>query len=138
MAAEVKRVLIVDDEEDMREVLHMILEPAGVDFIDADDGDEGLRKALAEKPDLIILDVQMPRKDGFTVFGELQKHDTTKDIPVIMLTASAERTGIKTGAQDMGAYLGKEPSAYIEKPADPEKLITVVKSLLADKNSMSL
>jgi len=130
MAEETTKILIADDEPDVHEFLHVALEREGVTFVDAADGEEALIKAAEETPDLIILDVQMPKKDGFGVFAELQKQDTTQDTPVIMLTGVGERTGVGFSAEDMGQYLGKEPAAYIEKPVDPEKIRAVVDSLL--------
>jgi CheY-like chemotaxis protein len=126
-----KRILIVDDEPDAVEfVKAMLSEINGVTTMSAGDGDAGLATAKQAKPDLIILDVQMPRKDGFTVFAELKADPDTKAIPVIMLTGVTRKTGISFSAADMGEMLGAKPSAYIEKPVDPDRLQKTVKTVL--------
>ncbi|MFC1453173.1 response regulator [Verrucomicrobiota bacterium] len=130
MADTQKKLLIADDEADVHEFLHAVLERDGLVFIDAADGEEAVNKALAESPDLVILDVQMPKKDGFRVFAELQANEATKSIPVVMLTAVSARTGVKVDGKDMGSFLGKEPAAYVDKPIDPDKISEVVESLL--------
>jgi len=122
MTAEEKKVLIVDDESDVREFIQLVLEADGVSFVEAADGEEAVEKAVSERPDLVVLDVQMPKKDGFEVFSELRRNAATSFIPIIMLTAVGERTGIRSSARDMGEYLGSEPEAYIEKPIEPDKL----------------
>jgi len=125
-----KRVLVVDDEADAREFVQSVLEEVGCETIEAVDGEEGLAMARRERPDLIILDVQMPKKDGYAVFSALRKDQATRDIPVVMLTAVTERTGVDIDTQQMGEYLGSEPEAYIDKPIDPAGLGDVVKRLL--------
>ena len=90
----------------------------------------GLEKAKEAKPDLIILDVQMPGKSGFDLFSELDKDESTKDIPVVMLTGVEEKTGIGFSAKSMGEFFGKEPAAYIEKPVDATELQNTVSKLL--------
>ena len=130
MATEAKRVLIVDDEPDVREFVKAALADEGYEFVEAGDGEEALIKAMANVPDLAILDVQMPKKDGFQLFADLRRGDTTKSMPVIMLTAVTQRTGIGFNAQDVGNYLGSEPEAYIDKPIDPATLSQTVRKLL--------
>ena len=128
---EKKKILIVDDEPDAIDIVEaMLSELDQVTTLSANDGNSGLAKAKVSSPDLIILDVQMPGKDGFGVFAELRKEESTKGIPVIMLTGVAERTGIGFSQKDMKDFLGTEPAAYIEKPVDPEILQTTVSKLL--------
>ena len=122
MGDEVKKVLVVDDEPDSREYVQAVLEEDGFEFVTAGDGVAGIEKAKAEMPDLIILDVQMPKKDGFETFRELRSDDATKAIPVIMLTGVRERTGLGFDVAEMEEFLGSEPEAYVEKPLEPEKL----------------
>jgi len=124
-----RKALVVDDESDARDFVRAILEPDGWEVEEAENGTSGLEKAAALKPDLIVLDVQMPDKNGFDVFTELIKDPGTKDARVIMLTGVAEKTGIKFSADDMGEYLGKEPDAYVEKPIDPDAFKRVVKKV---------
>ena len=130
MAEKTKKILIADDETDVHVFLRVALEQDGREIITASDGQEALEKAKAELPDLIILDVQMPGKDGFEVFSALSGYKATESIPVIMLTGVSDRTGIKFSASDMGEYLGKEPAVYIEKPIDPAVIQETVTGLL--------
>lgn len=130
MASE-KKVLIVDDEPDAIAIAEtMLSEVKGITTLSETSGEKGIAKAKEIKPDLVILDVQMPGKSGFDVFTELQKDDSTKEIPVIMLTGVQEKTGIGFSANEMKDFLGKEPQAYIEKPVDALKLQTTVSKLL--------
>ena len=130
MTATEKKVLIVDDEPEVHEFIKVALREGGYAFLSAMDGQAGLDTARQEAPDLIILDVQMPKKDGFQVFGELGKDENTQSIPVIMLTGVTERTGIKFDQDAMGEFYGKEPDAYIDKPVDPDILKQVATKLL--------
>ena len=129
--SEEKKVLIIDDEPDNVAIVEtMLSELGGICTISAPDGYSGLEQAKKAKPDLIILDVQMPGKSGFEVFSELKKDDSTKDIPVIMLTGIGEKIGIRFSADNMGEFLGAYPDAYIEKPVDAEKLQRTVSGLI--------
>ena len=130
MTAEGKKVLIADDEADVREFIQAALEEDGYSFLTAADGEAALQIARAKSPDVIILDVQMPKKTGFQVFEALRRDNATQSIPVIMLTAVSERTGIKFDADTMGEYFGSEPEAYIDKPIDPDKLRETVAELV--------
>jgi CheY-like chemotaxis protein len=124
------KVLVVDDEPDAVEFVTVALEEVGYEVISAADGIEGLRVALEEKPDLVILDVQMPGKDGFAVYDEMRRSPELADTPVVMLTGVGERTGIRFSAEAMKEYFGREPDAYIEKPIDPRQLQETVQGLL--------
>jgi len=112
--------LVVDDESDAREFVRTLLEEEGYEVAEASDGDEALVSAKALVPDLMVLDVTMPKLNGLAVFGQLTKDPVTRDIKVIMLTGVGEVTGISYSAEDMGWFFGKEPAAYIEKPVSPE------------------
>jgi CheY-like chemotaxis protein len=89
-----------------------------------------MERALAETPDLIILDVQMPGKDGFATFADMRGNESLADVPIVMLTGVGERLGLRFSAEDMGDYFGEEPDAYVEKPVDPEALQETVQRLL--------
>ncbi|MBC8385994.1 MAG: response regulator [Candidatus Cloacimonetes bacterium] len=121
-----KVILAVDDEQYNLEFIKSIVEDENIDVITAQDGEEGLAKAIKEIPSLIILDVQMPKKDGFTTFMELRKNEKTKDIPVVMLTGIGEKRGIHFTKEQMGDFYGSEPNDYVEKPIDPEKLLNII------------
>lgn len=125
-----KRILVVDDEADSHEFVRAIMEPEGFSVITASNGQEGLEKAISEKPDLVVLDVQMPVKDGFQTFHEMKQNETTKDIPVIMLTGIRDKVGMGFSADEMGEFTGARPEEYLEKPIVPEKLKEVVKKML--------
>jgi len=125
----VKKVLVVDDESDARAFVRAILEPEGWQVEEAFDGVDGLKQAKALKPDLMVLDVQMPRKGGFELFSELIQDPDLQGIKVIMLTGVAERTGLRFSGKEMGEFLGKEPDAYVEKPIDPEILKRAVQKV---------
>lgn len=130
--AEGKKILVVDDEPDAIEFVCVVIEDMGdYEVITAGDGEEGLSRARDERPDLIILDVQMPKKDGFVVFSELKRFDETRDIPVIMLTGIADKIGIRFSAKDMEDFMGEEPAAYIEKPIDPAILGETIGRILS-------
>ena len=125
-----KKILVVDDEPDAVEFIKTVMEEAGYDVTSASNGVEGLGKARTENPDLAILDVQMPQKDGLAMFNDMRKDPQLKAIPVVMLTAIGERTGIHLSAEEMGEYFGEEPEAYVEKPINPEILQETVRKLL--------
>lgn len=125
-----RKILVVDDEDDCVEFLRAVLEGQGTTVISARDGEAGLKLARAEQPDLIVLDVQMPKKDGFTVFVELKQDAATQAIPVVMLTGVAEKTGVRFSKSDVGEFIGVEPDGYLEKPIDPEALKAMVEKLL--------
>ena len=124
------KVLVVDDDLDFLEVVKVILDAGEYEVITASNGVEAMEKTRSEKPDLLILDAQMPKKDGFTAFGEMRKDPELKGIPVIMLTGISERTGIGYSSKSMGEFFGAEPNAYLEKPVEPAKLLETVKSAL--------
>ena len=125
-----KKVLIIDDEQDCIEYASTILKKEGISSIFAVNGEEGLDKAKKEKPDLIILDVQMPKMDGMEVFENLCKDESTKGIPVIMVTGIREKVGIDFNLRDMEKLYGEKPQGYVEKPVVPRELLKKVKKYL--------
>jgi two-component system alkaline phosphatase synthesis response regulator PhoP len=126
-----RKALIVDDEYESREFVRAILEPDGWDITEAKDGQAGLQKAKALKPDLVVLDVQMPKMGGFDVFGELIQDPSLEGTKIIMLTGVADKIGIQFNAKDMGEFLGREPDAYVEKPIDPDAFKRIVQRVTA-------
>jgi len=124
-----KRVLIVDDDPDLVEAVSMLLENSGMVPLAAYGGFEGLDKAKNESPDLIILDVMMPDKDGFEVAKELAANEETKKIPLIMLTAVGEHIG-DTNYAPHSAGRNLEADDWFDKPVDPKQLVERAKSLL--------
>ncbi|NQT75574.1 MAG: response regulator [Candidatus Omnitrophica bacterium] len=118
-----KRILIVDDEDDLRSMLKFRLEALDYDVLDAVDGQEGLDKARSSRPDLIILDLMLPKLDGFKVCRMLKFDEKHKHIPIIMFTARAQEKDKQIG-KEMGA------DAYITKPFEPDVLLGKMKELL--------
>ena len=121
---------MVDDDPLIREVIVAIVGDAGYEVVEAKDGKEGVEAFRRDEVDLVILDVQMPKKDGFTVLVELKHDPETASIPVVMLTGVAEATGVRFSKSDVGDYIGAEPDAYVEKPVEPAALSEVVSRLL--------
>ncbi len=122
-------VLVADDEPDARAFVRSVLEDR-YRVVDVPDGARALEAAAAHPPDLIILDVQMPQKDGLATLYELRQKAATKAIPVILLTAVAERTGVRFTADLVKEYMGERPEAYLDKPIDPAALLATVERLL--------
>ncbi len=118
-----KRILIVDDESDLVELVKLRLEANGYEVIVAGDGQSGLDKARTEKPDLIVLDVMLPKIDGYKVCRMLKFDEKYRHIPIIMFTARAQESDRKTGEQ-VGA------DAYITKPFEPAALLLKMDDLL--------
>jgi len=121
-----KRILIVDDEQDIVDSIKFSLELENFECIEAHDGEDAFSKAKKEKPDLIILDVMLPKMHGYKVARLLKYDESYKDIPIIMLTARTQEKDI---------ILGKQTGAneYITKPFDMEKLVGEVKKYLNEK-----
>ena len=116
-------VLIVEDEEDIRALLLYNLAKAGFSATAVESGEEALQHALADWPDLIILDLMLPKMDGLSVCRELKSSDKTRDIPIIIASAKGEEADIITGLE-MGA------DDYLTKPFSPKVLIARIRALL--------
>jgi DNA-binding response OmpR family regulator len=116
-------VLVADDEEDIRSLVAFRLKRAGYEVITAADGEEALWLATTRLPDLVVLDMMMPKATGLEVTRSMREQETTRDIPVILLTARAQETdvaqGYEAGADD-----------YVKKPFSPQDLQTRVQALL--------
>jgi two-component system alkaline phosphatase synthesis response regulator PhoP len=130
MMDERKKVLVVDDDESAAVFVRAALDPERFEVLRAGDGPTGLSQARQAPPDLIILDVYMPRQPGFYTLQELRSDPETKDIPVIMLTSVGRRLGITFSTQDLYDVLGTEPDVFLEKPVDPLFLRQVAGRLL--------
>lgn len=122
------KILLIDDDVDFVEATTIVLESKPYEVIVASEGEEGLRKARGEKPDLIILDIIMPVKDGFTAAEEFKKDPELGKIPIIMLTSYSERGGETSIAASRGLTL--EAEDYIDKPVKPEELLQRVEKQL--------
>ena len=121
-----KKILIVDDEQDIVELLKYNLEKEGYKCYTASNGEEGVAKARAKKPDLILLDIMMPKVDGIEACRQIRADDSLSDVFIAFLTARAEEyseiAGFDVGADD-----------YITKPIKPRVLISRIKALLSRK-----
>lgn len=127
MAGQAK-ILIVDDDRVFVDATKAVLESKGYQVSAAFDGDEGLKKVNDEKPNLIILDIIMPTKDGFTVCEQLKGDSNLASIPVLIMTTFAKDKG-KTDIP-VSAGLTLEAEGYIDKPVAPEDLLQRVEKLL--------
>jgi len=122
------KILLVDDDPDFVETTKTVLESKPYQIIIASNGDEGLRKAREEKPDLILLDVIMPVKDGFTAAEQLKKDPQLSKIPTLMLTAFATKGRETSIPVSRGMEL--ETEDYIDKPVSPDELLARVEKHL--------
>ncbi len=118
------RILIAEDEPDIRELVALILELDGHEVIQARDGQEAVEKAHAEQPDLILMDVRMPRMTGYEACETLKADPATQHIPVVFLSAKGQAGEVEAGYR-AGAV------AYLIKPFDAEELLSQVKAILA-------
>lgn len=139
-----RKILIVDDEPDIITFVSAVLEENGYTSISAKDGIEGLELLRTEKPDLVLLDLMMPKKSGITMFQELRNDPEMSHTPVVVVTGVSEVTGV-----DFKNFMYKKPLAheekfvettgltkytipdgYVEKPIDPDELIEAIKNAL--------
>ncbi len=146
-----KKVLVVDDDDNTRKFLTVALRENGYEPLTASDGEEGFQMVETSAPDLILLDVMMPKRTGFVLFKQLRRHEQYKQIPVIMLTAVANvleedtseasddtferpydslRESLKKAITKMRDEGLVKPEKFLDKPIDPELLIETVKGLI--------
>lgn len=116
------RVLVVDDDIESQELYVEILQWAGFEVATADDGDSALEKAVTSKPEVIVLDILLPKRDGIAVLRELRRVPQTASVPIIALTGVAD-------AADRARIIGGF-TEVLEKPCDPNSLITVLRRAL--------
>ncbi len=118
----VKKILVVDDSPTERHFMVEILTKSGYQVVTAENGEDGIAKAKAEKPDLVLMDVVMPGLNGYQATRTLTRDDDTKDIPVIVCTSKGQETdkiwGLRQGAQD-----------YLVKPINPEGLVAKISAI---------
>lgn len=127
-----KKILVVDDDPDVRMFNTTVVEESGHTPIEAANGEEGLKVLKAEKPDLVILDVLMPKQSGIRLYRELKTSKALKNIPVIMLSGIAKRTFLRSqkALTEFGGKEVPEPEVYLEKPVEAEELAETIQSLL--------
>ena len=122
-----KKILVVDDEADVRNFLKAALLEAGFEVIMAEDGDQALNKVKNQLPDLISLDLVMPKKSGAKFYRELNKNKEWSKIPVIIVTGHARD---ELGKADLKELTMSGPGIYLEKPVKPHNYIAAIKKLL--------
>ncbi|MEJ2219243.1 MAG: response regulator [Desulfobacterales bacterium] len=127
-----KKVLVVDDDPDVRLFSVTVLEENGYTPLEAEDGEVGLKMIKAEKPDLVILDVLMPRQSGVRLYRELKTAKALKDLKVIILSGIAKKTFLRSqkALTEFGGEEIPEPEIYLEKPVEPDELADVIKKVL--------
>jgi DNA-binding response OmpR family regulator len=117
------KILVAEDERDIRELIGFTLGLADFDVVLAQDGVEALEQASEERPDLILLDVRMPRVSGYDVCRRLKENPSTSEIPIVFLSAKGQEREIEEGL-DSGAV------DYIVKPFAPDRLVDQVRDIL--------
>jgi CheY-like chemotaxis protein len=118
-----KKILVVDDSATIHMIVRMVLGKDRYTLVTANDGKEAIDKARAERPDLVVMDVVMPRMTGFEACREMRKDDITKDIPVILVTTRGEPESVEKG-------FASGCSDYVTKPINSLELLSKVQSFL--------
>ena len=130
-----KKILVIDDDPDIRDALTVVLESQGYQTVTARDGIEGLAALRAEKPDLMILDLLMPKMDGFAVLKELQDGRWFKyrEIPILILSSVREEASRRR--YELETALEFSVDDYVEKPISPDVLLQRVERLISKKKT---
>ena len=130
-----KKVLVVDDDPDVRLFSVTVLEENGYTPLEAEDGESGLKMIKAEKPDLVILDVLMPRQSGVRLYRELKTAKALKNVKVIILSGIAKKTFLRSqkALTEFGGSEIPEPEIYLEKPVEPDELAGVIHNFLRSR-----
>jgi len=128
-ATAVKKILVIDDEEWLREVIHLALKQRGFEVIEAANGSEGIAKARQELPDLILCDINMEKVDGYLTLTSLRNEEPTAAIPFILMTGLADNTSMRHG-MDLGA------DDYLSKPFTIAALYAVVEMHLKEARTL--
>ncbi|MBN1843330.1 MAG: response regulator [Deltaproteobacteria bacterium] len=127
-----KTILSVDDEDHVREFVSTVLEENGYLPILATNGEEAMDIIRQQKPDLIIMDILMPKQSGIRMYRELKTSEVLRNIPVIIYSGVAKRTALRAQAAQ-AEFMGEsvpDPDAYLEKPVTPDRLAATVKKIL--------
>ena len=147
-----KQVLVIDDDRNTVKYLSVVLSEHGYDPVSAYDGSEGLKKIQQTKPDLVVLDVMMPKKTGFVLFKQLKKDEQYKDIPVLMITGvsgvldemeshveetfekpyDSLREALKKQIREMREEGLVRPEMFVDKPVEPDAFIAKVQQLIGN------
>jgi two-component system, OmpR family, phosphate regulon response regulator PhoB len=127
-----KKVLVVDDDPDVRLFSVTVLEENGYTTMEATNGEEGMRLIQGEQPDLVILDVLMPRESGVRLYRQIKTDARFADIPVIILSGITQKSFLRSqkALTEFGGAEVPEPEAYLEKPVEPEELAAAIRAVL--------
>lgn len=127
-----KKVLVVDDDPDVRLFSIAVLEENGYTPIEATNGEEGMQIIRKEQPDLLILDVLMPRESGIRLYRQMKSDAKLSKIPVIILSGITQKSFLRSqkALTEFGGAEVPEPDAYLEKPVEPDELASTIKSVL--------
>ena len=127
-----KKVLVVDDDPDVRLFSITVLEENGYTPLEATNGEEGMQIVRKEQPDLIILDVLMPRESGIRLYRQLQTDAKLKKIPIIILSGITRKSFLRSqkALTEFGGESVPEPKTYLEKPVEPEELAAAIQTVL--------
>ena len=129
-----KKVLVVDDDPDVRMFNTTVVEEAGHTALEASNGDDGLKIVKKEKPDLVILDVMMPKKTGVRFYREMKTQKALRDIPVIIVSGIAQNAFLRSlkAMKEFGFAAAPEPHLYLAKPVEPEQLAAAINDILGE------
>ncbi len=127
-----KTILAVDDEVQARDFVSTVLEENGYTAVLANNGEEAMEIVRQNKPDLVIMDILMPKQSGIRMYRELKTSESLKDIPVIIYSGIARRTLLRAqaGLTESSGESVPDPEGYIEKPVTPERLAATIKKVL--------
>jgi two-component system, OmpR family, response regulator VicR len=125
-----RRVVYIEDEQEMIDLVRLILNRRGYEIIGANGGREGLDSVRRELPDLVLLDLMMPDMDGWDVYQQMKADETTQDIPVIVVTAKAQSID-----KVLGLHIAKVDD-YISKPFSPQELVDSLEKVLARRQEI--
>ena len=129
-----KKVLVVDDDPDVRMFNVSVVEEHGYTALVATNGEEGMQLVKQEQPDLLVLDVLMPRESGIRLYRNLRTDKKYQHIPVIILSGIAERSFLRSqkALAEFGGEKVPPPNTYLEKPVEPEELAAAIKAILGE------
>lgn len=127
-----KRVLVVDDEMDLRTFISTVLESSGYKAVVAENGEQGMAKVREKKPDMITLDVMMPKESGIKMYRDIKTNPEYQSIPVLIISGLAKKTFLHSQKvlDKFKNQVVPEPDGYIEKPPEPEELIGEIRRIL--------
>jgi two-component system cell cycle response regulator DivK len=122
-----KRILVVEDQEDNRRILRDLLSTAGYDLIEATTGEEGVELAQRERPDLILMDIQLPLIDGYEATRRIRTHSALRAVPIVAVTSYA-LSGDEAKSRAAGC------DGYVAKPFSPRQLLAIVRQFLSARD----